>query len=88
MKMSILDEIAVSKREEVAAALEQRPLELIEAQAAAISPPQDFRAALAKPGAIRLIAEIKKASPSARVLRADFDPVTLAQTFRRMVPPA
>ena len=45
------------------------PLEEMEVQAAAAPPVRDFRAALAGPGPIRLIAEVKKASPSAQVLR-------------------
>ena len=45
--------------------------------------PRDFRAALAGPGPIRLIAEIKKASPSAQVIRADFDPALIAQTYEK-----
>ena len=45
--------------------------------------PRDFRAALAGPGPIRLIAEIKKASPSAQVIRADFEPVLIAQTYEK-----
>ncbi len=80
--MTILDEIVASKRDEVAAALRSRPLDELEAQAALSSPARDFRAALVAPGSIRLIAEIKKASPSAQVIRADFDPVALAQTYQ------
>jgi indole-3-glycerol phosphate synthase len=82
MTMTILDEIVVSKRGEVAAALKQRPIEELEAQAAVTPSARDFRAALATPGPIRLIAEIKKASPSAQVIRIDFDPVALAQTYQ------
>ena len=80
--MNILDEIVVSKRGEVAAARGERPLEELEELAAAAPPPRDFRAALAGPGPIRLIAEIKKASPSAQVIRADFDPVAIARTYQ------
>ena len=45
-------------------------------------PVRDFRAALAGPGPIRLIAEVKKASPSAEVIRADFDPIAIARTYQ------
>ena len=43
---------------------------------------RDFRAALEGPGPIQLIAEVKKASPSARVIRADFDPVAIARIYQ------
>jgi indole-3-glycerol phosphate synthase len=79
---TILDEIVASKRREVAEARRLRPLETIEAQLPAAPPVRNFRAALAGPGPIRLIAEVKKASPSAGVIRADFDPVAIAQTYQ------
>ena len=41
----------------------------------------DFRAALEQPGQVRVIAEVKRASPSAGVLRADFDPVAIARIY-------
>src|SRR6202030_2772222 len=47
------------------------------------APPRDFRAALERGPAIQVIAEVKKASPSAGVLRADFDPVAIAQVYER-----
>ena len=58
------------------------PLEELEAQAAEAPPVRDFRAALAGPGPIQLIAEVKKASPSAEVIRADFDPIAIARTYQ------
>src|SRR5947209_9898055 len=79
---TILDEIVASKRREVAAARLRMPLQEMEDQAAAAPPVRDFRAALAGPGPIQLIAEVKKASPSARVIRADFDPVGIARTYQ------
>jgi indole-3-glycerol phosphate synthase len=80
--MTILDEIVASKRREVAAARRRMPLEELEAQAAEAPPARDFRAALAGPGPLRLIAEVKKASPSAQTIRADFDPVAIARTYQ------
>lgn len=79
--MSILDSIVVSKRAEVAAARIECPIEHLEELAARAPSPRDFRSALARPGPIRLIAEIKKASPSAHVIRADFEPVLIAQIY-------
>jgi len=79
---NILDQIVATKRREVAAAVARMPLEELEAQAAEAPPVRDFRAALAGPGPIRLLAEVKKASPSAGVLRADFDPIAIARTYQ------
>jgi indole-3-glycerol phosphate synthase len=77
----ILDEIIVSKRSEVAAARRRQSLEELEAKASVAPAVRDFRAALAGPGPIRLIAEIKKASPSAHLIRADFNPVAIARVY-------
>src|SRR2546421_7148800 len=82
MAESILDEIVATKRREVAAARLRMPLQEMEDQAAAAPPVRDFRAALAGPGPIQLIAEIKKASPSAGVIRPDFDPIAIARTYQ------
>ncbi len=82
MSDSILDEIVATKHREIAAARARLPLEELEAQAAEAPPVRDFRAALAGPGPIQLIAEVKKASPSAGVLREDFDPIAIARTYQ------
>ena len=82
MMVSILDEIVASKRQEVATARRRLPLEELEAQAASSPPVRDFRAALEGPGPIQLIAEVKKASPSAQVIRVDFDPVAIARIYQ------
>jgi indole-3-glycerol phosphate synthase len=79
---TILDEIVASKRREVDAARARMPLEELEVQAAAAPPVRDFRAGLVGPGPIRLIAEVKKASPSAGVIRPDFDPIVIARTYQ------
>ncbi len=82
MKATILDEIVAAKRREVAASRRRMPFEELEIQAAEAPPVRDFRAALAGPGPIQLIAEVKKASPSAHVIRPDFDPVAIARTYQ------
>ena len=80
--MTILDEIVASKRIEVDAARRRLPLDELEERASVAPPAGGFRTALAGPGPIRLIAEIKKASPSAQVIRADFDPIAIARTYQ------
>jgi indole-3-glycerol phosphate synthase len=79
--MSVLDKIVASKRVEIEAAKGARPEAAMRAAAKAAAPPLDFFAALAAPGPIKLIAEVKKASPSAGVIRADFDPVKIARIY-------
>jgi indole-3-glycerol phosphate synthase len=59
------------------------PLEELEAQVIEAPPVRDFRAALAGPGCIQLIAEVKKASPSAGLIRAGFDPVEIARIYQQ-----
>jgi len=82
MSGSVLDEIVATKRQEVAVALRRMPLEELEAQVAAAPPVRNFRLALARPGSIQLIAEVKRASPSAGLIRADFDPVNIARIYQ------
>src|SRR6478736_1606253 len=82
MAETILDEIVASKEREVAAARRRMPLAEMEDRAAEAPPVRDFRAALAGPGPIQLIAEVKKASPSAGVIRPDFDPIAIARTYQ------
>jgi len=80
----ILDRIAAYKRDEVAARKAARTVAEVEAAARATAPPRGFRAALERdhaPGRLALIAEIKKASPSKGLIRADFDPPALARAF-------
>ncbi len=79
---TILDEIVASKRHEVIVARSRLPLDELEVQAADAPPVRDFRGMLARPGPIRLIAEVKKASPSAQVIRADFDPIAIARAYQ------
>jgi indole-3-glycerol phosphate synthase len=79
---NILDQIVATKRQEILAARQRLPIEELEAQALSAPPVRDFRAALACPGPIQLIAEVKKASPSAKVIRTDFDPVAIARIYQ------
>ena len=80
----ILNKILARKREEVAVAKRERPLaELREAARAAV-PPRDFTGALRAKisgGKAAVIAEIKKASPSKGLLRAEFDPAAIAASY-------
>ena len=80
----ILDKIVAVKREEVAAALKRKSLDLVRADAESRVLTRDFvgalRAKLAQ-GQAGVIAEIKKASPSKGVLREDFIPADIAQTY-------
>ena len=78
---TILDTIVVSKRRELAIAKERLPERDLERRLANAPPVRPFRAALERSGDIGVIAEVKKASPSAGVLRADFDPVAVAQVY-------
>jgi indole-3-glycerol phosphate synthase len=80
---NILDEIVAAKRDEVEAARQQRPERELRSAIADAPPVRDFLAPLAAGGPIKLIAEIKKASPSKGVIRADFQPLDIAQTYER-----
>lgn len=78
----MLSQIVADKRAEVDAARRVRPLDQVRADATAADPPRNFFTAVTRPkGQLRVIAEIKKASPSAGVIRPDFDPVALAEAY-------
>jgi len=80
--MSILAEIVRHKRQEVAGLKAAQPRAALEALCRGLAAPRDFERALTPVrGGVRLIAEVKKASPSRGVLAADLDPIALASTY-------
>ncbi len=80
--MTILDEIIAHKRVEVAASRTVVSPAEMRARAAAAPPPRDFAAAIAGPP-VRVIAEVKRASPSAGAIRRDADPAATARLYEQ-----
>jgi indole-3-glycerol phosphate synthase len=78
---TILDQIVATKLQEIAAAKARRPEAELRAAVRDAPPVRSFWNALAADGPIKLIAEVKKASPSKGVIRADFDPVAIARIY-------
>jgi len=79
---TILDKIVATKREELARAKAALPEARLRERLAGAPPVRDFFAALGGGPPVRLIAEVKKASPSAGVIREDFDPVAIARIYQ------
>jgi indole-3-glycerol phosphate synthase len=82
----ILERILAVKRDEIAAARSEKPVAAIRREAEATPKARDFAGALrdkVNTGKAAVIAEIKKASPSKGVLRADFDPAQIAASYAR-----
>jgi indole-3-glycerol phosphate synthase len=81
----VLTEICAVKRRAVEARKAKQPLSAVEAAARAAAPVRGFAAALTTKAAhgYALIAEVKKASPSAGLIRADFDPANIATAYER-----
>ena len=77
----MLDEIVLTKQEEVEQAKARIPFEELKAQLAHHLAERSFRRAINRPGHLALIAELKRKSPSKGMLRERFDPVHLAQTL-------
>jgi indole-3-glycerol phosphate synthase len=80
---NILDEIVKTKKEEVEGRKKTVPVEVLKETISTLGRPRNFfQAVTRKTGKkLNLIAEVKKASPSAGVIRADFDPVKIAQAY-------
>jgi len=80
----ILGQIVRHKREEIATARRRVSLPDIKARARDTEPPRNFFAAMTRPtDQLRVIAEVKKASPSAGIIREDFDPVRIAEQYHQ-----
>ena len=79
----VLARIVDTKRREVAAAKARVPLADLHRRCAALPPCRGFEQAIRNADGMAVIAEVKKASPSAGVIRADFDPVAIARTYER-----
>jgi indole-3-glycerol phosphate synthase len=80
--VSILDTIVEHKWTEIAAARSAVPEAELERRVAGLPACRDFTGYLQRPGT-RIIAEVKKASPSAGIIRPDFDPVAIARTYEK-----
>jgi indole-3-glycerol phosphate synthase len=79
----VLREIVEHKRTELDRAKSELPVRELERRLADAPPVRDFAAALAARGPVALIAEVKRASPSAGLIRGDIDPVQVASAYER-----
>ena len=77
----ILDTIVAHKRRELKQDRERTPLQALKIQIPDLPPTRDFKASLTVPGAVNLIAEVKRKSPSKGIIREDFDPVKIAKIY-------
>lgn len=80
--MSVLDQICARKQEHIRIKKAQTPLAALEQKIEQQEPPRGFITAI-RERSPALIAEVKKASPSKGVIRDDFDPVAIAEAYKR-----
>jgi indole-3-glycerol phosphate synthase len=82
---NILDRILADKRIEVRSRQSELSLDRLKEQVAALPKCRNFYKAVTAPSSrgVNVIAEVKKASPSAGLIRPDFDPVAIAQTYEK-----
>ena len=78
-----LSRIVAHKRTEIAAAKARTPLAELRGRLGQAPQVRDFLAGLKSKNPVALIAEVKKASPSAGIIRADFDPVAIAKIYEQ-----
>ena len=83
--MSILQEILIHKKEELRLKKNSLPLKEIKARLKDTPPPKNFRTALKRDTGepIKLVAEIKKASPSTGVIRPNFNPSEIVSLYEK-----
>jgi len=80
---TILDKIVANKRRELEVAQQRVPLDVLQSRLAGAPRVRDFAAAMHTPGQIKLIAEVKRASPSRGEIRPNVDPVEVAVTYEK-----
>lgn len=80
--MSLLEEIIQNKKQEIRKRSKERPISGLLDQINGQEPPNCFSKAVRNDRTVQIIAEIKKASPSAGILREDFDPVAIAADYQ------
>lgn len=79
--MNVLQRLLDTKKQRLDQAKSRMPRRELQAQIDEVEPPRDFITAVSGQRAIRLVAELKKASPSRGLIRPDFDPVTIARIY-------
>jgi indole-3-glycerol phosphate synthase len=83
--LNILEQIIVDKRTEVNLRKQEKSLEQLKSEVSSLGKCRNFYKAVTKPNprGLNVITEVKKASPSAGLIRAEFDPVQIAKTYQK-----